>query len=46
MEPKVAILLAYYNAEEYFAEQLYSVLGQSYKNLHIFKEILNLNLNY
>ena len=36
MEPKVAILLAYYNAEEYFAEQLYSVLGQSYKNLHIF----------
>lgn len=35
MEKKVVILLSTYNGEKYLAEQLDSLINQTYKNLHI-----------
>ena len=35
-EKKVAVLLSAYNGEKYIAEQLDSILNQSYKNIKIF----------
>ena len=34
--PNVAIVLGYYNGQKYLAEQLHSILNQSYRNIEIF----------
>ena len=42
-QPTVGILLAYFNGDRFIKKQIYSILGQSYKNfcIHIFDDASN-----